>query len=207
MKQATLLGLAIGDALGQPFEFSSADMIINSGWNGDMAGSSFGFKGMWNLNPGQWTDDTKMALCITNSLLSKKEFDVSDVADAMQYPYEYDHVVRLNQEAIELAASDVNFIEGTTLGVNGTAHETLASALFCFLRFRSFNDSVAACVLLGGDTDSRAAIAGAMAGAAYGVDMIREDWISQVEDSEKLQKLDDDLYAFELDRLLSEMGS
>jgi len=41
-----------------------------------------------------------------------------------------------------------------------------------------------------------------MAGAAYGRDAIKKDWVAQVEDSEKLQQLNDELYTFELDRLL-----
>jgi ADP-ribosylglycohydrolase len=44
---ATMLGLAIGDALGQPFEFSTTEKIIASGWKGDLIGGSYGFEGMW----------------------------------------------------------------------------------------------------------------------------------------------------------------
>jgi ADP-ribosylglycohydrolase len=70
-----MLGLAIGDALGQPFEFSSAHQIIQSGWDGGMT-----YGDVWKLDPGKWTDDTKMALCIAESLLEKKGFDINDVA-------------------------------------------------------------------------------------------------------------------------------
>ena len=52
---ATLLGSAIGDALGQPFEFCLAENIIKSGWTGGFETGEFGFDGMFNLNPGQFT--------------------------------------------------------------------------------------------------------------------------------------------------------
>ncbi len=74
-KPSTLLGLAIGDALGQPFEFCSMEKIVASGWK-----KGFTKSGVWNLQPGQWTDDTKMALCIANSLVINQEFNPEDLA-------------------------------------------------------------------------------------------------------------------------------
>ena len=37
--------------------------------------------GPFNLKAGQYTDDTSMALCITQSLIEKKEFDAKDIMD------------------------------------------------------------------------------------------------------------------------------
>ena len=34
--------------------------------------------GPFNLNPGEWTDDTSMALCLAESLITKKGFDPVD---------------------------------------------------------------------------------------------------------------------------------
>jgi len=65
-----LLGLAVGDALGASVEFlsrGSFDPVI------DMQGG-----GAFNLDPGQWTDDTSMALCLAESLIEKKGFDAYD---------------------------------------------------------------------------------------------------------------------------------
>ena len=56
-----LLGLAVGDALGTTLEFSppgTFEPII------DMVGG-----GPFRLRPGEWTDDTSMALCLAESLL------------------------------------------------------------------------------------------------------------------------------------------
>src|SRR4029078_5925344 len=65
-----LLGLAVGDALGSSLAFSSPGRFYPIS---DMIGG-----GPFNLNPGEWTDDTSMALCLAESLITKKEFDPVD---------------------------------------------------------------------------------------------------------------------------------
>ncbi|RMF04614.1 MAG: hypothetical protein D6768_02825 [Chloroflexi bacterium] len=65
-----LMGLAVGDAVGTTLEFLSPgtfEPITN------MVGG-----GPFNLLPGQWTDDTSMALCLATSLLEKDGFDPRD---------------------------------------------------------------------------------------------------------------------------------
>lgn len=75
MKHATILGLAIGDALGQPFEFSNPKQIIASNWTGNFVNRNKKSP----RKPGQWTDDTIMALCIANSLIENKGFNPEDI--------------------------------------------------------------------------------------------------------------------------------
>ncbi len=58
----TLLGLAAGDAIGTTLEFRSRDTYPPLT---DMIGG-----GPFNLAPGQWTDDTAMALALADSLES-----------------------------------------------------------------------------------------------------------------------------------------
>lgn len=68
--QGCLLGLACGDAVGTTLEFKprgSFEPIT------DMVGG-----GPFNLEPGQWTDDTSMALCLAESIIEKKGFDPLD---------------------------------------------------------------------------------------------------------------------------------
>ena len=65
-----LLGLAAGDALGTTLEFKppgSFEPIC------DMVGG-----GPFDLRPGQWTDDTSMALCLATSLVNCDGFDPMD---------------------------------------------------------------------------------------------------------------------------------
>lgn len=58
-----LLGLAVGDALGVPFEFSSREKMRRNPAT-DMVGY-----GAHNQPEGTWSDDTSMALCTADSLL------------------------------------------------------------------------------------------------------------------------------------------
>lgn len=65
-----LLGLAVGDALGTPLEFcrpGTFEPVV------DLVGG-----GPFSLKPGQWTDDTSMALCLAESLIEKQGFDPID---------------------------------------------------------------------------------------------------------------------------------
>lgn len=68
--RGTLLGLAIGDALGMPLEFKIPGSFT------PVTGLTDG--GRHNLKAGFWTDDTSMALCLTDSLLTCQGYDVND---------------------------------------------------------------------------------------------------------------------------------
>jgi ADP-ribosyl-[dinitrogen reductase] hydrolase len=65
-----LLGLAVGDALGTTLEFTSPGSFTPLT---DMVGG-----GPFNLAPGEWTDDTSMALCLAESLIEIGGFDPID---------------------------------------------------------------------------------------------------------------------------------
>lgn len=65
-----LLGLAVGDALGTTLEFKRPGSFKPIG---DMVGG-----GLFGLKPGQWTDDTSMALCLAESLIQCRGFDPVD---------------------------------------------------------------------------------------------------------------------------------
>ncbi|WP_293716402.1 MULTISPECIES: ADP-ribosylglycohydrolase family protein [unclassified Stenotrophomonas] len=65
-----LLGLAVGDALGTTLEFRAPGSFAPLT---DMIGG-----GPFGLQPGQWTDDTSMALCLAHSLLHCRGFDAVD---------------------------------------------------------------------------------------------------------------------------------
>jgi ADP-ribosylglycohydrolase len=77
-----------------------------------------------------------------------------------------------------------------TLGTGGYVVETVASALYCFLRSPSdFVNTVSSAVLGGGDTDTTAAVAGAISGAYNGLHLLPAQLVAQVEDSKRLQDL------------------
>ncbi len=65
-----LVGLAVGDALGTTAEFKPPGSFPPVQ---DMVGG-----GPFDLQPGHWTDDTSMALCLAESLLECDGFDPRD---------------------------------------------------------------------------------------------------------------------------------
>jgi len=80
-----LVGLAVGDALGGPLEFMSAAQIVarHGGPVREMIGG-----GWLSLRPGEFTDDTQMALCIAESLVERRAFDMTDIAHRFLAWYE-----------------------------------------------------------------------------------------------------------------------
>lgn len=71
--RGALLGLALGDALGTTLEFSQRDSLPEV--TSIIGGGPFG------LRPGEWTDDTSMALCLAHSLVRKGSFNYQDQLD------------------------------------------------------------------------------------------------------------------------------
>ncbi|MFH5927481.1 ADP-ribosylglycohydrolase family protein [Roseomonas xinghualingensis] len=71
--RGALVGLAVGDALGTTLEFSERDEHPH---HAEMTGG-----GPFRLKPGQWTDDTSMALALADSLIAHPDFDARDLMD------------------------------------------------------------------------------------------------------------------------------
>ena len=77
-----ILGGAIGDALGAPFEFGPADAYSKRfptpvlGGRGEMVGG-----GAFNWAPGEFTDDTQMAIILAESLLEHDGLDPGALFD------------------------------------------------------------------------------------------------------------------------------
>ena len=75
-----IIGAAVGDALGAPFEFKKAGQYSSTfpkpvfGGIGEMVGG-----GSFNWREGEFTDDTQMALSLALSILDKGDFDPDHV--------------------------------------------------------------------------------------------------------------------------------
>ena len=74
--RGTLLGLAIGDALGAPVEFLPGP---GSQYIAEMGDKIAHFHDSYRSPKGVWTDDTEMALCIADSLLVNQGYDSYDI--------------------------------------------------------------------------------------------------------------------------------
>lgn len=68
-----LVGLAVGDAVGTTLEFTRRDSYPRLT---DMIGG-----GPFWLKPGEWTDDTAMALALADSLAERGQLDPADLMD------------------------------------------------------------------------------------------------------------------------------
>lgn len=82
--RGSILGLAVGDALGAPVEFKrpgSFEPVTDM-----TSGGAFG------LRPGQWTDDTSLALCLAESLVEMNGFDLVDQLDRYVRWYRQGHL-------------------------------------------------------------------------------------------------------------------
>ena len=93
----SILGLAVCDALGTTAEFKPTGSFpeITSMLGG----------GPFALNPGEWTDDTSMALCLADSLIETGGFNASD---------QMDRYLRWKNEGY-LSSNGVAFDIGTTI--------------------------------------------------------------------------------------------
>ena len=94
--EGALVGLAVGDAVGTTLEFKPRGSFIPIT---DMEGG-----GPFRLKKGEWTDDTSMALCLTHSLLTRKEFDPADQMNRY-WPPGY---LRVNQQILQVNTMSEN---------------------------------------------------------------------------------------------------
>lgn len=69
-----LVGLAVGDALGAPLEFSEAREPENYL-------TEYTTGGPWDVERGEWTDDTAMAYAMGCAIREKKGFDANAIMD------------------------------------------------------------------------------------------------------------------------------
>lgn len=82
--RGALTGLACGDAIGTTVEFERRGTFPAVT---DMVGG-----GPFELNPGEWTDDTSMALCLAHSLLYRQGFDPVDQMNRYCNWYQYGYM-------------------------------------------------------------------------------------------------------------------
>lgn len=80
------------------------------------------------------------------------------------------------------------------IGTKADVRQSVPAALYCFLKFDNYGDAIKAAIRAGGDTDTTAAIVGALFAARDGTVNMLPSWIEGVEDSAQLIKLDSQLY-------------
>lgn len=108
----------------------------------------------------------KLQTKITSFLKSKAIYPPLDLTEITMF----DRL--LKQNIYELKEEDI-FSSGYVL-------HTLEASIWCLLTTNNYKDAVLKAVNLGGDTDTTAAVTGAMAGLLYGLDGIPDNWIKQL---------------------------
>ena len=81
---------------------------------------------------------------------------------------------------------DINKYQLHQISSKGEVVDTLESVLWMFLNTDNYKSCVLGCVNLGNDTDTIAAIAGALAGVLYGSESIPSHWIDNLAKKEYL---------------------
>jgi poly(ADP-ribose) glycohydrolase ARH3 len=81
------------------------------------------------------------------------------------------------------------------LGNGIEAPRSVPTAIYCFLRQpQSYKDTVIYAISLGGDTDTIAAMAGAISGAYLGIEAIPSEWRAKLENREYIETLAEKLW-------------
>jgi ADP-ribosyl-[dinitrogen reductase] hydrolase len=75
-----------------------------------------------------------------------------------------------------------DFLDKDALAIKGTGYciASLEASLWCFFKTDNFQDAVLCAANLGDDADTTAAITGQIAGAYYGAEAIRPDWVAKL---------------------------
>ncbi len=134
---------------------------------------------------------TKMA-CVFYSLLVFSIMDLKDFKGAYdrtvsKFKQQYlDYDVSDFQQLLtnEILDLDSDFIESS-----GYVIHTLEACLWCFFTTDNYKDAVLSAVNLGYDTDTIAALSGALAGLLYGIKDIPLTWLSNLREKEKLDSI------------------
>lgn len=89
--------------------------------------------------------------------------------------------------------TNIGDISESEIESSGYVVHTLEAAVWCLLKYDNYHDTVLAAVNLGDDTDTTAAVAGGLAGLAFG--NIPDEWIAPIARMDWIKELCDRLQA------------
>lgn len=118
---------------------------------------------------------------------------VRHLADGIDGPFEaaieeFRRLVR-DDPALVAALAVIGEWEGKTPSGTGFVVDTLFSARYAFEGGSGFKDVIRRSILLGNDTDTTAAVAGGLAGVAYGIERLPEDWMGLLRGKEAVEAI------------------
>jgi poly(ADP-ribose) glycohydrolase ARH3 len=125
-----------------------------------------------------------------------KEYFLNELVRFVQVEPYKEKLVSMRKLLDERAARDKVIQQ---LGNSVEALNSVPAAIYSFLLNTNFADSIIFAVGLGGDADTIGAMAGAIAGACYGVKGIPRRWMHHVENGVYLQKLGEKLWQVKME--------
>lgn len=139
--------------------------------------------GIYFLIAAQILDGSDFKTAIQNGLEQAKEFysQREEFADDVKV---YSRI--FEKDFADLPEDEINS--------NGYVVSTLEASIWCWLNTSSYKEVVLKAVNLGGDTDTTGAVAGGMAGLAYGVHEIPSDWLKVLKRRAYLEELAESFY-------------
>jgi ADP-ribosyl-[dinitrogen reductase] hydrolase len=160
---STLLGGAIGDALGVPFESKPADNPLLLSWDQ----KSFLGSQHHNLTPGQFSDDTQFSLTVAQSLIDNNGFNPDDLSKRYVELFTSDTIRgygKTTLAAVQNLQSGIHWSQSGIAGSYGNGTAMRAAPLGVWFRNSHIKDLVEACKIDAQITHaSEEAIAGSIA--------------------------------------------
>lgn len=139
--------------------------------------------GIYCMIAGEIFDGRDLETAIANGLTKAREF--------------YGGSIRFNAELFhydELFKKDFAALPEDKIVSRVYVVDNLKAALWCLLNTDNYKDLALKAVNLGGDTDTVAAIAGGLAGAAYGLGEIPADWLAILRKKDYIEQVADKFY-------------
>ena len=134
--------------------------------------------GIYTLIAREIFDGKNLHAAITDGLSRARKFYTTITKFSVELPH-YDSLFQK-----DFAATPENKIVSRVFIV-----DNLKAALWCLLNTDNFRDAVLKAVNLGGDADTVGAVAGGLAGAAYGLEQIPAEWLDVLRKKDYLYKI------------------
>ena len=188
----------IGCDTGMPFESRWGDLIPAGAWSDD---TSMAVAAMESIiaQKGEIDHDDIMSHsiskmgCVVYTVFLKELLSAESVDAAWERTRQIDYATYYGSEALEayqVLLSDKFLKAGDdVIGETRYVADSLMAAVYSMLHGKSYEEAVLCAINLGYDTDTNAAIAGALAGAYYGESAIPDRWLNKLRKREYLEEL------------------
>lgn len=134
--------------------------------------------------------------CVIFTVFLKMLLCSKSILSAWEYTRRIDYRLWFSVETIDAYADLLSddFIKHAEecIGETGYVVDALMTAVYSMLTGQDYESTILTAASMGFDTDTNAAITGALAGAFYGIDDIPDRWLSKLLDMEYLENIASD---------------